>query len=117
MTMRIAQISDLHFTHITWNPFRLFSKKAFRQSQLAFHTELHFCARAARSSSRPLSGNEGRFGALRRRFYDNRSSGGILPGIGVCQKALAGLDRDPGQSRSLHVQELAEQTFLPVFFK
>lgn len=25
--MRIAQISDLHFTHITWNPFRLFSKR------------------------------------------------------------------------------------------
>src|SRR5579871_6877303 len=25
--MRIAQISDFHFTHITWNPFRLFSKR------------------------------------------------------------------------------------------
>lgn len=27
--MRIAQISDFHFTHITWNPFRLFSKRLF----------------------------------------------------------------------------------------
>ncbi len=25
--MRIAHISDFHFTHITWNPFRLFSKR------------------------------------------------------------------------------------------
>lgn len=25
--MRIAQISDFHFTHITWNPFRLCSKR------------------------------------------------------------------------------------------
>lgn len=25
--MRIAQISDFHFTHLTWNPFRLFSKR------------------------------------------------------------------------------------------
>jgi 3',5'-cyclic AMP phosphodiesterase CpdA len=25
--LRIAQISDLHFTHLTWNPFRLFSKR------------------------------------------------------------------------------------------
>lgn len=25
--MRIAQISDLHYTHITWNPFRLLSKR------------------------------------------------------------------------------------------
>ncbi len=26
--MRIAHISDFHFTHLTWNPFRLFSKRA-----------------------------------------------------------------------------------------
>src|SRR3989344_2908118 len=25
--MRIAQISDFHFTHLTWNPLRLFSKR------------------------------------------------------------------------------------------
>ncbi len=25
--MRIAQLSDFHFTHITWNPFKLFSKR------------------------------------------------------------------------------------------
>ncbi len=25
--MRIAQISDLHYTHLTWNPFRLLSKR------------------------------------------------------------------------------------------
>lgn len=25
--MRIAHISDFHYTHITWNPFRLFSKR------------------------------------------------------------------------------------------
>lgn len=27
--MRIAQVSDFHFTHITWNPLRLFSKRLF----------------------------------------------------------------------------------------
>lgn len=27
--MRIAQVSDFHFTHLTWNPFRLFSKRFF----------------------------------------------------------------------------------------
>ena len=26
--MRLAHISDFHFTHLTWNPFRLFSKRA-----------------------------------------------------------------------------------------
>ena len=25
--MRIAHLSDLHYTHLTWNPFRLFSKR------------------------------------------------------------------------------------------
>src|SRR5690606_33890490 len=27
--MRIAQISDLHYTHITWNPLRFLSKRLF----------------------------------------------------------------------------------------
>jgi len=27
--MRIAQVSDFHYTHITWNPFRLLSKRIF----------------------------------------------------------------------------------------
>lgn len=29
--MRIAQLSDFHFTHVTWNPFELFPKRFFGQ--------------------------------------------------------------------------------------
>ncbi len=28
---RIAQLSDFHFTHVTWNPFKLFPKRFFGQ--------------------------------------------------------------------------------------
>ena len=45
--MRIAQISDFHFTHITWNPFRLFSKRIlgnlnwlFSRSSVFAHQQL-----------------------------------------------------------------------------
>jgi 3',5'-cyclic AMP phosphodiesterase CpdA len=40
--MRIAQISDLHFTHLTFNPFRLFSKRALGVFNWLLRRRNHF---------------------------------------------------------------------------
>lgn len=40
--MRIAHISDFHYTHITWNPFRLFSKRLLGNINWLFHRRNHF---------------------------------------------------------------------------
>ncbi|MES2274097.1 MAG: metallophosphoesterase [Chlamydiota bacterium] len=40
--MRIAQISDFHYTHITWNPFRLFSKRILGNLNWIFSRESEF---------------------------------------------------------------------------
>jgi 3',5'-cyclic AMP phosphodiesterase CpdA len=40
--LRIAQISDFHFTHITWNPFRLFSKRILGNLNWFFTRKNHF---------------------------------------------------------------------------
>lgn len=45
--MRIAHISDLHFTHVTWNPFRLFSKRFFGTLNWVFNRKGKFCEKAA----------------------------------------------------------------------
>lgn len=40
--MRIAQVSDFHFTHLTWNPFRLLSKRIFGNFNWLFLRKKHF---------------------------------------------------------------------------
>lgn len=40
--MRIAQVSDFHFTHLTWNPFRLLSKRIFGNANWFFLRKKHF---------------------------------------------------------------------------
>jgi 3',5'-cyclic AMP phosphodiesterase CpdA len=40
--MRIAQISDFHFTHLTWNPLRLFSKRFLGNLNWLFFRKGHF---------------------------------------------------------------------------
>lgn len=40
--MRIAHVSDFHFTHITWNPFRLLSKRALGNLNWIFKRRNHF---------------------------------------------------------------------------
>jgi 3',5'-cyclic AMP phosphodiesterase CpdA len=40
--MRIAQVSDFHYTHITWNPFRLFSKRILGNLNWVFSRESEF---------------------------------------------------------------------------
>lgn len=40
--MRIAHISDFHYTHLTWNPFRLFSKRIFGHLNWFFLRKKHF---------------------------------------------------------------------------
>jgi 3',5'-cyclic AMP phosphodiesterase CpdA len=40
--MRIAQISDLHFTRLTWNPARLFSKRLLANLNWLFYRKNNF---------------------------------------------------------------------------
>ncbi len=40
--MRIAHVSDFHFTHLTWNPFRLLSKRLLGNLNWVFHRKKHF---------------------------------------------------------------------------
>jgi len=40
--LRIAHISDFHFTHLTWNPFRLFSKRILGNLNWIFSRRNHF---------------------------------------------------------------------------
>lgn len=40
--MRIAQVSDFHLTHLTWNPFRLLSKRIFGNLNWLFLRKKHF---------------------------------------------------------------------------
>lgn len=40
--MRIAHVSDFHFTHLTWNPFRLFSKRFFGNLNWLYCRKKHF---------------------------------------------------------------------------
>ena len=42
LSMRVAQISDLHFTHLTFNPFRLFSKRALGHLNWFFRRKKQF---------------------------------------------------------------------------
>ncbi len=40
--MRLAQIADFHFTHLTWNPFRLLSKRALGNLNWLILRKKHF---------------------------------------------------------------------------
>jgi 3',5'-cyclic AMP phosphodiesterase CpdA len=40
--MRIAQVSDFHFTHLTWNPLRLLSKRALGNFNWIMSRKRHF---------------------------------------------------------------------------
>lgn len=40
--MRIAHVSDFHFTHLTWNPFRLLSKRFLGNLNWLFIRKKHF---------------------------------------------------------------------------
>jgi 3',5'-cyclic AMP phosphodiesterase CpdA len=40
--MRIAHVSDFHFTHLTWNPFRLLSKRLLGNLNWLFFRKKHF---------------------------------------------------------------------------
>lgn len=40
--MRIAQISDFHFTHLTWNPLRLMNKRIFGNLNWLFSRKGHY---------------------------------------------------------------------------
>lgn len=40
--MRIAQVSDFHYTQMTWNPFRLFSKRLFGNLNWLFKRKSEF---------------------------------------------------------------------------
>ncbi len=40
--MRLVQISDFHFSHLTWNPFRLFSKRLLGNLNWLFRRKGHF---------------------------------------------------------------------------
>ncbi len=44
--MRLAQISDFHFTHLTWNPFRLFSKRILGNLNWLFNRKGQFSEKA-----------------------------------------------------------------------
>lgn len=41
--MRIAHVSDFHFTYLTWNPFRLLSKRIFGNVNWLIARNKHFC--------------------------------------------------------------------------
>lgn len=43
LTLRIVQISDFHFTRLTWNPFRLFSKRILGHLNWLFCRTHAFC--------------------------------------------------------------------------
>ncbi len=40
--MRLAHVSDFHYTHLTWNPFRLFSKRFFGHFNWIFNRDKEF---------------------------------------------------------------------------